>query len=387
MSASWLVRTVAAGLLLAAAVLPALPASRAQAAPPAQGVFARGAVIGLQGTPELWFADDQGVVHWGGDTRALAGRDVNWATRLEVTLDQLQRLPRGDPWLSAGLVKLGDPIYLPKWETAAAAPALYHIQSIEDVQLFGISGTNYGALVLDGDAWRGRYGFDPTSLPRAELEAVSGATEVPAAPEVAPAALVVPNQAVISGRGDRADTSWVVGEVRHDGGQTACGLSVTATFSDSAGNVVASRRMGTERHPIAAGEIWPYQITFRNLPAYQHLDVRAAPGTGPACTAVDLPVRDVDVCQEEDDAGTTFHATGTVRNTAGRAVTGVRVVVWFVDGDGSVMDVVSPEGGEPAAADRLGRGQSTAFDVASKSSAINGWVKNIAGAKAVAFGD
>ena len=27
-----------------------------------------------KGTPHLWFADEHGVLHWGGDTRALAGQ-------------------------------------------------------------------------------------------------------------------------------------------------------------------------------------------------------------------------------------------------------------------------------------------------------------------------
>ena len=38
----------------------------------AQGVFSHGTVIALQGTPHLWIAGDQGVLHWAGDTRALA---------------------------------------------------------------------------------------------------------------------------------------------------------------------------------------------------------------------------------------------------------------------------------------------------------------------------
>ena len=41
-----------------------------------QGSFAHGAVVALQGTPHLWFADEHGVLHWGGDTRAL-GRQAH----------------------------------------------------------------------------------------------------------------------------------------------------------------------------------------------------------------------------------------------------------------------------------------------------------------------
>ena len=74
-----------------------------------QGAFSHGAVVALQGTPHLWFADEHGVLHWGGDTRALAGRHIAWSNRVEVSLEQLRTLPVGDPWLTAGLLKDGDP--------------------------------------------------------------------------------------------------------------------------------------------------------------------------------------------------------------------------------------------------------------------------------------
>ena len=61
-----------------------------------------------------------------------------------MSLDRLHTLPVGDPWLTAGLLKDGDPIYLVKWETDWEQPQLLHIQSIKDVELFGINGSNYG---------------------------------------------------------------------------------------------------------------------------------------------------------------------------------------------------------------------------------------------------
>ena len=63
----------------------------------AQGTFAHGTVVALYGTPHLWFADAQGVLHWGGYTRALAGKHIAWNNRIEVTLDRLRTLPIGDP--------------------------------------------------------------------------------------------------------------------------------------------------------------------------------------------------------------------------------------------------------------------------------------------------
>ena len=148
----------------------------------AQGTFAHGAVVALQGTPHLWFADEQGVLHWGGDTRALAGKHIAWSNRVEVSLDQLRTLPVGDPWLSAGLLKDGDPIYLVKWETDWPQPQLLHIQSIGDVELFGINGSNYGKFVIDRPVWEQRYGIDADTLNRFPLASAVQPLAAPPAP-------------------------------------------------------------------------------------------------------------------------------------------------------------------------------------------------------------
>lgn len=165
MSRLWLWRRiliVLASIVIALAVLPAAHA---------QQTFSHGAVVALEGTPHLWIADAQGVLHWGGDTRALAGKHVNWNDRTEVSVAQLRALPVGDPWLSAGLLKDGDPIYLVKWESDWARPQLLHIQSIADVELFGIDGSNYGRFVLDKATWEARYGMSAASLQRSALPA------------------------------------------------------------------------------------------------------------------------------------------------------------------------------------------------------------------------
>ena len=148
-----------------------------------QGAFAHGAVVALQGTPHLWFADEHGVLHWGGDTRALSGKHVNWNDRRDVSLAELQTYPIGDPWLSAGLLKDGDPIYQVKWETEWELPQLFHIQSIGDVELFGINGSNYGNFVIDRPAWEARYGISAAGLQRGVLAA---ATASPASPAPVP---------------------------------------------------------------------------------------------------------------------------------------------------------------------------------------------------------
>ena len=152
----------------------------------AQGAFAHGTVVALQGTPHLWFADEHGVLHWGGDTRALAGKHIAWSNRVEVSLDQLRTLPVGDPWLSAGLLKDGDPIYLVKWETEWELPQLLHIQSIGDVELFGINGSNYGNFVIDRPAWEARYGISAAGLQRGVLASAVSAAPQPATPMPVP---------------------------------------------------------------------------------------------------------------------------------------------------------------------------------------------------------
>ena len=164
-----------------------------------QGAFAHGTVVALQGTPHLWIADAQGVLHWGGDTRALAGKHVNWNDRRDVPLAELQTYPIGDPWLSAGLLKDGDPIYQVKWETEWPLPKLLHIQRIEDVEIFGIWTANYGNYVIDKAAWEQRYGIEVSTLERQPLASAvppgitltlnrvtSGAASVPAPPTPTP---------------------------------------------------------------------------------------------------------------------------------------------------------------------------------------------------------
>src|SRR5205814_9421440 len=130
----------------------------------AQCSYGPGTPVSLAGTPHLFIVDDQGVLHWGGDTRALAGHVINWGNECAVTLGELLAAPRGDPWLTAGLPKIGEPIYLAKWEDTEPAPRLLHIQSIADVELFGINTANYGNFILERATWEQRFGFRVGSL-------------------------------------------------------------------------------------------------------------------------------------------------------------------------------------------------------------------------------
>ena len=140
-------------------------------------------VVRLEGTPHIWLRDTTGAVRWVGDTRALQAVTVPWNQVRTITLTSAL-VKRLDPLLSAGLLKDGEPIYLVKWETSWVQPVLQHIQSIDDVRVFGINETNYGRFVLDRRDWESRYGFSVDSLVREELQpavaTVATATPIPA---------------------------------------------------------------------------------------------------------------------------------------------------------------------------------------------------------------
>jgi hypothetical protein len=165
-------------ILLLAGSLSSLQPARG--APEVQGTFPNGAVVTLQGTPHLFIADAAGVLHWGGDTRALRGKFVDWTIRINVPLATLRTLRVGDPYLTAGLVRDGGPIYLVKWETNETLPRLLHVQCIVDVELFGINEGNYSRFVLERPNWEAmlheNMRLQVSSLQKSELPAADPAS-------------------------------------------------------------------------------------------------------------------------------------------------------------------------------------------------------------------
>ncbi len=230
------------GLLLITAV-PAL------AGPASQQTLPAGTVVSLQGTPHLWVADEQGVLHWGGDTRGLAGKTINWSDRRVVSLDQLRSFRRGDPWLSAGLLKIGDPIYQVKWESNEARPTLLHIQSLADVDIFGINGTNYGLFVMERAAWEQRFGMSIDSLTRGVLaSAVPPAVTATATGPAAGVASVTPTPGALRARLDvvrkLSDATYVT-EIEVTGGPAGrrytASLQYDAWESPSSDSVISDK--------------------------------------------------------------------------------------------------------------------------------------------------
>ncbi len=173
-----------------------------------------GAVVVLRGTAHIWVADDDGVLHWVGDTRAFAGKRVDWDAKREVTREEITQYRRGGPWLSSGLLKLADPIYLVKWETSESSPTLLHIQSIADVELFGISGDNWGTLVYDQALWERRFGISAASLARGILAPVASLAASPSPVTTPP--VVVSNSAPGSGTVTTVATTTPTIDVRSE---------------------------------------------------------------------------------------------------------------------------------------------------------------------------
>jgi hypothetical protein len=139
-------------------------------------------VVTLAGTSIQFFADEQGVLHYAGDTRGIAGKDVDWTRRVDMNLEALRAQPMGDLYLSTSLVKIGNAIYLAKWEVNQSAPRLLQVQSIDDLQLIGVNAANYNAVVFEQAEWEKRFGMSVEDLERGALEQATYAEAAPSIP-------------------------------------------------------------------------------------------------------------------------------------------------------------------------------------------------------------
>jgi hypothetical protein len=143
-----------------ALVVSALLSASAQAAGPAgpfPSVLVPGEVVTATGTPNLWIADEEGIVHFASDPGALAGHRVDWNAQFALNPVQVPEITAGAPWLTAALVKIGDAIYLPQFSPDGGLPTLRRIQSPDDLAVLGINASNYGQYVLDASAWEQQY--------------------------------------------------------------------------------------------------------------------------------------------------------------------------------------------------------------------------------------
>ena len=127
------------------------------------------------GTPHTWLMDDQGVLHWVGDSIALA-RTLYPAR--EYTLDepldpQTQRslagpiaihysdvlaTPRGAPLLSTSFVRGGGgEVYYPRWDALGGDPVMLRVTRPEDLEVLGVEPTRAGGQVVPSQDWEAQY--------------------------------------------------------------------------------------------------------------------------------------------------------------------------------------------------------------------------------------
>ena len=92
---------------------------------------------------------------------------IDWSGLRVVRLADLSSLPRGDPWLSAGLLDWGGTIGVPTWMPGGQLHVL-HIACPSDLALFGIDASNYGRLVYTPAAWAEAFGREAPAPPWAE---------------------------------------------------------------------------------------------------------------------------------------------------------------------------------------------------------------------------
>lgn len=125
-----------------------------------QARLSHGTVMLLERTPYYWVADEAGVLHWVSDTRALVGRYAKWDQVREITLAELERLPRGEPWLPhpVAFVREDDQLYLVKWESGLKWPALLRVPSVDALEIFGITSRVIEARTLDRQTWERLFG-------------------------------------------------------------------------------------------------------------------------------------------------------------------------------------------------------------------------------------
>ncbi len=131
---------------------------------------------------------------------------------------------------------------------------------------------------------------------------------------------------------------YLVGEVRNDTETSVTAVTVTATYFDSADNVLGSASAGTEHEILIAGQISPFMI-FDAYPAglaSYTLAVQASPTT-------EVPVAPLSVLsmRELPNASGDLTLVGELQNTQAVTITNTKLIVTLYGAGGSVMNVQS----------------------------------------------
>ena len=160
--------------------VPAPFGSAPGSAPPpdtTQRPLPHGTLVIVRDTPHFWVADEQGVLHWASGTRALVGRYVRWSEQRTVSAAELERLPRGEPWLLSpiGFVRANGPeLYVMVWHSGVTWPALLRAPNIESLRPFGITPEHVARLSTDARTWERLHDL-PVEAVAAELMPLSAA--------------------------------------------------------------------------------------------------------------------------------------------------------------------------------------------------------------------
>lgn len=128
----------------------------------------------------------------------------------------------------------------------------------------------------------------------------------------------------------------VVGEVRNDTGQTVEFVNIVGTYTDSAGNFLATADTYTTLNILAAGDISPFDLLLTSPPAgiaQYTLQMQWEPASDTAFQGITL----VGTPQVNVDSIGFTHISGQVRNDGSSAAKFVQIIATFYAADGTVV--------------------------------------------------
>ena len=147
--------TSSAGGTLVARATTSPPAAPGTSGAP-QGALPHGTIVIVRDTPHFWVADERGVLHWVAGTRALVGRYARWDAQRVVGADELERLPRGEPWLLSPAAFVGgerSELHVITWQSGVAWPALLRAPNLDSLRPLGITAEEVARRSTDRRTW------------------------------------------------------------------------------------------------------------------------------------------------------------------------------------------------------------------------------------------
>jgi hypothetical protein len=122
----------------------------------ATGPLTHGTIVIVRDTPHFWVADERGVLHWVSGTRALVGRYARWDAQRIVSAAELERFPRGEPWLLAPVGFVGGDgaeLHVVTWHSGVTWPTLLRAPGLDALRPFGITAEHIQRHSTDRRTW------------------------------------------------------------------------------------------------------------------------------------------------------------------------------------------------------------------------------------------